>query len=234
MGNEFMITPIQKNKVYEDISTQIKKQIEDGTWKEGERIQGEIELAKEFQVGRSSIREAIKSLQVLGILEARTGQGTYIAPNALQRINDNRLMEMMSNEHYYDEILQGRLILESQAAYLAAKQCTEEDIAYLQKNYEEMVEDTLQGRDEESEKKGHEFHAYIVKMLHNDVLMALYNSLVQMVLEEREEFEKDSELEEVLSYHREHGEVIQALKDHDAERARKIVEYHLTRKMRNK
>ena len=53
MGNEFMITPIQKNKVYEDISTQIKKQIEDGTWKEGERIQGEIELAKEFQVGRS-------------------------------------------------------------------------------------------------------------------------------------------------------------------------------------
>ena len=38
MGNEFMITPIQKNKVYEDISTQIKKQIEDGTWKEGERI----------------------------------------------------------------------------------------------------------------------------------------------------------------------------------------------------
>lgn len=179
MGNEFMITPIQKNKVYEDISTQIKKQIEDGTWKEGERIQGEIELAKEFQVGRSSIREAIKSLQVLGILEARTGQGTYIAPNALQRINDNRLMEMMSNEHYYDEILQCRLILESQAAYLAAKQCTEEDIAYLQKNYEEMVEDTLQGRDEESEKKGHEFHAYIVKMLHNDVLMALYNSLVR-------------------------------------------------------
>ena len=227
-----MITPIQKNKVYEDISTQIKQQIEDGTWKEGERIQGEIELAKEFQVGRSSIREAIKSLQVLGILEARTGQGTYIAPNALQRINDNRLMEMMSNEHYYDEILQCRLILESQAAYLAAKQCT--DIAYLQKNYEEMVEDTLQGRDEESEKKGHEFHAYIVKMLHNDVLMALYNSLVQMVLEEREEFEKDSELEEVLSYHREHGELIQALKDHDAERARKIVEYHLTRKMRNK
>lgn len=63
-----MITPIQKNKVYEDISTQIKQQIEDGTWKEGERIQGEIELAKEFQVGRSSIREAIKSLQVLGIL----------------------------------------------------------------------------------------------------------------------------------------------------------------------
>ena len=40
MGNEFMITPIQKNKVYEDISTQIKQQIEDGTRKEGERIQG--------------------------------------------------------------------------------------------------------------------------------------------------------------------------------------------------
>ena len=96
MGNEFMITPIQKNKVYEDISTQIKQQIEDGTWKEGERIQGEIELAKEFQVGRSSIREAIKSLQVLGILGARTGQGIYIAPNALQRINDNRLMEMLT------------------------------------------------------------------------------------------------------------------------------------------
>ena len=63
-----MIIPVQKNRVYENVSAQIRSQIEQGAWKEGDRIQSEMELAKLFQVSRGSIREAIKSLQMAGIV----------------------------------------------------------------------------------------------------------------------------------------------------------------------
>lgn len=53
-----MITPIQKNRVFEDVAIQIKEQIEQGVWKEGEKILGEMELARLFQVSRGSIQRS--------------------------------------------------------------------------------------------------------------------------------------------------------------------------------
>ena len=116
-----MLQPVPKNRVYENVSLQIREQIENGTWKEGEKIQGELELAKLFQVSRGSIRESIKSLQMLGILDAKSGQGTFVAQNALQKIRDSRLADMLNDADYYDEIIEYRYIIETQAAYIAAK-----------------------------------------------------------------------------------------------------------------
>ena len=100
-----MLKPVQKSRVYEDVSRQIRDQIESGQWKEGTRIQSETELAKVFQVSRGSIREAIKSLQMAGLLEARSGHGTFVAPNACQKIREGRLAEKLNSAEYYDDIL---------------------------------------------------------------------------------------------------------------------------------
>lgn len=125
-----MITPVQKNRVYENVSAQICSQIEQGAWKEGDRIQSEMELAKLFQVSRGSIREAIKSLQMAGIVEAHSGQGTFVAPNALQKIRDGHLADMLSNTEYLDDVLQCRYIIESYTTRVASQVSTPEDIAY--------------------------------------------------------------------------------------------------------
>ena len=69
-----MIVPVQKNRVYENVSAQIRDQIEQGAWKEGDRIQSEMKLAELFHVSRGSIREAIKSLQLAGIIEGEFSQ----------------------------------------------------------------------------------------------------------------------------------------------------------------
>ena len=120
-----MLVPVQKKRVFEDISAQIINQIEDGIWKEGEQIKGELELSKLFQVSRGSIREAIKSLQIMGILVAVSGQGTFVAENALQKIKDSRFVDMISDGKYRDEVLECRYMIEPQAAFVAAKICTE-------------------------------------------------------------------------------------------------------------
>ncbi len=226
-----MLVPVQKKRVFEDISAQIQKQIEEGIWKEGDQIQGELELSKLFQVSRGSIREAIKSLQVLGILVAVSGQGTFVAQNALQKIKDNRFVEMINDEKYRDEVLECRYMIEPQAAFVAAQVCTEEDIAYLQSCYDNMMEASEKDDIKNMNYWGQSFHTYIVGMMKNEVLSAIYKSIEQRLLDDRKEFAQGNEKPELLSYHHEHLEIIEAFKEHNAALARKIVDGHLGRQM---
>lgn len=226
-----MLVPVQKKRVFEDISAQIINQIEDGNWKEGEQIKGELELSKLFQVSRGSIREAIKSLQIMGILVAVSGQGTFVAENALQKIKDSRFVDMISDGKYRDEVLECRYMIEPQAAFVAAKICTEQDIAYLQNCYDTM----MAYADEDDVKNvncwGQRFHTYIIEMMKNKVLSAIYKSIEQRLLDERKEFMLGNEKQELLMYHHEHLEIIDAFRKHDAVLARKIMDQHLGRQM---
>lgn len=227
-----MLVPVQKKRVFEDISAQIIKQIEDGNWKEGEQIQGEMELSKLFQVSRGSIREAIKSLQVMGILAAVSGQGTFVAQNALQKIKDSRFVDMIGDEKYRDEILECRYMIEPQATFVAAKICTEADIAYLQDCYDRMMEFADADDVKNVNHWGQCFHTYIIEMMKNEILSAIYKSIEQRLLDERKEFMLGNEKQELLMYHHEHLEIIDAFKKHDAPLARKIMDQHLGRQMR--
>lgn len=226
-----MLVPVQKKRVFEDISAQIIKQIEEGNWKEGEQIQGEMELSKLFQVSRGSIREAIKSLQVMGILIAVSGQGTFVAQNALQKIKDSRFVDMIGDEKYRDEVLECRYMIEPQATFVAAKICTEADIAYLQDCYDHMMAYAETDNVKNVNYWGQCFHTYIIEMMQNEILSAIYKSIEQRLLEERKEFMLGNEKQELLMYHHEHLEIIDAFKQHDAPLARKIMDQHLSRQM---
>ncbi len=226
-----MLVPVQKKRVFEDISAQIINQIEDGIWKEGEQIKGELELSKLFQVSRGSIREAIKSLQIMGILVAVSGQGTFVAENALQKIKDSRFVDMISDGKYRDEVLECRYMIEPQAAFVAAKICTEQDIAYLQDCYDTMMAYADADDVKNVNCWGQRFHTYIIEMMKNKVLSAIYKSIEQRLLDERKEFMLGNEKQELLMYHHEHLEIIDAFRKHDAVLARKIMDQHLGRQM---
>ncbi len=226
-----MLVPVQKKRVFEDISAQIINQIEDGNWKEGEQIKGELELSKLFQVSRGSIREAIKSLQIMGILVAVSGQGTFVAENALQKIKDSRFVDMISDGKYRDEVLECRYMIEPQAAFVAAKICTEQDIAYLQDCYDTMMSYADADDVKNVNFWGQRFHTYIIEMMKNKVLSAIYKSIEQRLLDERKEFMLGNEKQELLMYHHEHLEIIDAFRKHDAVLARKIMDQHLGRQM---
>ena len=226
-----MLVPVQKKRVFEDISAQIINQIEDGNWKEGEQIKGELELSKLFQVSRGSIREAIKSLQIMGILVAVSGQGTFVAENALQKIKDSRFVDMISDGKYRDEVLECRYMIEPQAAFVAAKICTEQDIAYLQDCYDTMMAYADADDVKNVNCWGQRFHTYIIEMMKNKVLSAIYKSIEQRLRDERKEFMLGNEKQELLMYHHEHLEIIDAFRKHDAVLARKIMDQHLGRQM---
>lgn len=227
-----MIVPIKKKNVYQDISDQIMDMIEEGMWKEGERIKGEMELAEAFHVSRGSIREAIKPLQLMGILEAKSGQGTFVSANAVQVIQDYRLTTMINDIRYRNQVLECRYMIEPQAAFVAAQISTDEDIEQLQSIYDNMMSASEDGNMREMNKWGSKFHSYIVSMMGNEVLMALYNSIEQKAMEEREEFNQERDDDAYLKSHEEHHKLIEAFKRHDADAARKIMDLHIARKLR--
>src|SRR4030067_2918372 len=74
-----LFKPVKKSRVYEEIVDKIKDVIEKGRLQSGENLPGERELAEVFRVSRSSVREALRSLESQGFLESRQGDGTYIA-----------------------------------------------------------------------------------------------------------------------------------------------------------
>ena len=227
-----MLKPVQKSRVYEDVSRQIRDQIESGQWKEGTRIQSETELAKVFQVSRGSIREAIKSLQMAGLLEASSGHGTFVAPNACQKIREGRLAEKLNSAEYYDDILECRLLLESYACGVAAREHTPSDIRFLKENYEKSLQYTREGNIEAMSRCGNEFHSYLVDMVGNEIISDFYKSIMQSLMDEREEYYKGCDHVEVSETHLEHGELIEALEASDPASAQEIIFRHLGRKRR--
>ena len=169
-----MIKPITKKKIYETVSEQIEQLIISGEWKEGMRIPTEDDLASVFNVGRGSIREAITSLQMSGILVSSRGLGTYVADNAIVCINNSHLAEMLNDQENLNELIEARYILEPELAALAAIHAKPKDI----KNLQNLVDQMSQGKDkEEMANYGHLFHIAISEICGNIILVNLYKSI---------------------------------------------------------
>jgi GntR family transcriptional repressor for pyruvate dehydrogenase complex len=74
-----MLKAVKKTRVYEDIVSQVKELIAEGKLRPGDQLPSERELSEMFQVSRASVREAIRALESIRLIEIRQGEGTYIA-----------------------------------------------------------------------------------------------------------------------------------------------------------
>ena len=119
---------IRQPKLSDVIEQQLEFLILEGTLRPGEKLPPERELAKQFDVSRPSLREAIQSLEGKGLLLRRQGGGTFVQSNLWQSVSDP-LAELLADhpESQFD-LLETRHALEGIAAYYAALRGTEEDL----------------------------------------------------------------------------------------------------------
>ena len=108
----------------EAIAQQIVALISDGHLKPGDRLPTEPELMKQFGVGRSSLREALKSLAITGIIESRQGAGTYVSTTYTDFLTNRLNWAVMLSERELGDITEVRYALEGQTAALAAERAT--------------------------------------------------------------------------------------------------------------
>lgn len=118
----------QRRSLVDSTIELIRTQVESGAWKVGERIPKEQELADMLQVGRNTVREAIRVLSHARVLEVRQGDGTYVRSS----VDPAEVMRRVSRSSLRDH-LELRMMLETEAARLAAANRSKDDLAQLRK-----------------------------------------------------------------------------------------------------
>ena len=130
-----MITrPLTRSRLHEEIVSIIQKQIMDGTLAPGNKLPTERELAENFEVNRATVREALRKLENLDLVEIRHGDGLYIK-NYLESGNLDLIkaaFNMDSSDQVMDNILEVRRYVVPQMAYLAALKRTKDDLKELE------------------------------------------------------------------------------------------------------
>ena len=221
-----MITPARRKSLYEDISNQIIESISNGTWKESDRIPGEIELAGMFEVSRNSVRESVKALELIGILRAKSGNGTFVAEGAQARIGRYKSQALPEDEDSLVEIMEARLVIEPGLVKLAAKRLTAE----YQKRLESSVEacrKAFQARNYDFE-LGFEFHQILFQMSGNKILIGMFDQMKPtLVAIRRKIFFKHNDPKVLLHEQDQHAVILDLICKGQGEAAAALMESHI-------
>ena len=107
----------------------IKQMISKGTVAPGSKFPPERELAKEFGVNRASLRQALKVLEIMGVITQRVGDGTYLSATAESLLNEPMEFLILLDDLSHHELFETRMIVEPELAARAAERATVEDLA---------------------------------------------------------------------------------------------------------
>ncbi|MFJ8330078.1 FadR/GntR family transcriptional regulator [Streptomyces sp. NPDC094437] len=214
----------QKATVTQRAIERIKAMIGDGSLEPGQRLPTERELAVQLGISRSSMREAIRALTVLGVLEARHGSGIYVT-----RLEAGDLLETfgvvadLSRGPGLVELLEVRRILESTAAALAAARITPDRLAAVAEHLAAM-----NATDDPDVILAHDlaFHREIAAAAGNDTMAAILEGLSSRTFRARvwRGYQEDGVIERTR---REHAAIHRALVAHDPEAARAAAAAHV-------
>lgn len=205
-----MKLPTVKNeRLYQKIANLLIELIENGTFKPGEYLPAERELSKSIGVSRSSLREALVALEISGVIEIQSGAGIFV------RDTNSRANYPLS------DLLKARKIIDGETAYSAAnadvvlKQKLKE--LYLLMNF--YVETN---KVSEFYKADRDFHILIAKLSNNKVFYDMVKMLWDRPLGYPYIKNKvgHSDLNVIKTFHQQHSEIINAIMDGDASRAK--------------
>lgn len=192
----------------------MRSQIESGTWKVGERIPKEAELADMLQVGRNTVREAIRVLSYGNVLEVRQGDGTYVRSS----IDPAEMMRRVSQSNLRDH-MELRALLETEAARLAAMRRTSKDLVELDRLLKLRGEKTHPGGLAAFVERDLAFHLAITRASHNAALEELYRYFSSAVRFNTEIALGEHELPEPSAAA--HAKVVEAIRKQNPEGAAK-------------
>ena len=162
-------------KLYEQIAAIIEQKIENGEISPGEKLDSVEQLAKNFEVGRSAIREALTALQARGIIEIRQGEGTYIRQVTAEDISLNIPNYAAFSQQDLQQIFEVRKILELGLIENAAKHRTDRQLEQLKEAIDAMYEALIDPQ--ASSDADIKFHTIIAEAANNPLLVSMLQSV---------------------------------------------------------
>src|SRR5438132_10883587 len=140
------LAPIKSTRIYEEIVRQIKGLISEGRLKSGDQLPAERDLAEKFLVRRTSVREALRALESVGLIEIRPGEGTFVREISVDALVEPLALVMLSQREALGELFEARRLIEPAIAELAATRATPEEIQEMERILEEQAKEVGRGR----------------------------------------------------------------------------------------
>ncbi|MDF2924914.1 MAG: GntR family transcriptional regulator [Paenibacillaceae bacterium] len=222
---------VQSKKIYELVSEQIRGRIERGEVKPGERLESVEQLAKHFQVGRSTIREALSALRAMGLVDIRQGEGTFVTGIDLTRLANPIGDFVKLNKKEMLEFFEVRKIIEAGSASVAAAKRRPEHLEAMRAALQAMHRAT--GADNNlGEAADADFHLAIAQATQNSVLVKMMNQIADTLRDTMKEsrrlwlFSEDSSLERL---HHEHTSIYSAIEEQNPMLAQQLMLAHLVK-----
>lgn len=219
--------PIETSNIYTRVIHQILTLIRNGSLKQGDQLPSETQLTMEFGVSRSSVREALKALEVLGIIKSKTGVGSFVKEDTLSDAAFSLLHELAEEGGPF-EIMEARKAIEPQIAFLAALRRTADDLKAMERVLDMMEQQVAQG--ESTMEVDLEFHLLFAAACGNPVLadcMRLISSRMKKRFWQAMKADSLSVPGRPAVYLEHHRKVLKAIDEQDGPKAEAAMLEHL-------
>jgi GntR family transcriptional repressor for pyruvate dehydrogenase complex len=216
-------TAVRRTRVFEGVAQQIQRLIVDGAIKPGEKLPAERELAARLAVSRSSVRDAIRILELAGLVVPRQGEGTVVADLSPENVAAPIASILVRKRELIEELLDVRKMLEPSLAARAARRATPEDVAALEEILARQAEKAERG--ESTVEEDSAFHYRIALAARNGVVRSVLDVLMQLLKETRaRSLQTPGRPRRSLEGHR---RVLAAIRRRDPAAAERAVRRHL-------
>jgi len=218
------LKPVSRVTVGEQVALQLAGMICDGRWRVGEKLPAEGELCRALAIGRSTLREALKSLAFIGMVRMRAGDGTYVAqtsPGLLERILARGLLK---TEKDLADVCETRMVLETELAAMAAERAEPADLDLL-RDLLERSRRSLAGEERPFIELDLEFHMAIATCAKNNVLRHLLMDIRGVLIEWIMKSQELPGLRENAVV--QHETILESIADRNPAKAREAMQSHL-------
>lgn len=217
-----LFQPVRRSRLYEDIVRQIQDLVADKHLAPGDRLPGERELADVLSVSRASVREALRVLDFLGVVEVRPGEGTFVATTPPPPL-DPSVYSLLRERTFLLDILAARRAVEDEIVRLAARSATRDDLDALDGYLTARERELALGRQDVAGDLA--FHAMLADATGNPVLVSVMRHLNELWLRSREKTgRKNTSPHKAHEFHR---QILAALRRRQMTVARRAMRRHL-------
>jgi GntR family transcriptional regulator, transcriptional repressor for pyruvate dehydrogenase complex len=219
---------IKPKKIYEEVTEALHDMIRTGQLPPRSKLESVQQLAENFQVSRSAIREALSALKAMGLVEMKQGEGTYIKEFDAKQMTFPLSTAVLMDKKDVAHLLEVRKIIETGTAALAAKNRREEDLEAMAQALEEMKR--VKGDEELGEKADFQFHLAVSAAAGNPLLSTLLGQVSELMIKTMKEtrrlwlFSQQTTTENLVI---EHAKIYHAILDKNEEKARMAMSEHL-------
>lgn len=212
------LSPVKKTRVIEEILGKMRLLLESGQIAIGSKLPPERELCLLLSVSRPSLREALKVLEILGVIRTRQGDGTYISGSFARILRDPEKLRVIDQRASLLEVLEARRVLEPSLAELAATRASDEDLAAMEAAVERLC---LKKDLQQHQRYDEQFHRVIMHAANNPLLSQMMGIIHDSLLEIFRA--TDRVTEDMDKSNDNHRRVFQAIQARDPVQAKKAM-----------